>query len=208
MRSLVLCLLMLFPTVASAADDHPIPVFVEGTLGASAPGTHEVSFTSVNGDKVIAYNVVEAKLDGAPILLAQADTSKPLDAGLLDAGSAAVDPAPTVTVHAPDDLARSVYRGITSKDWFLVAGAALSLLVMGVRWLLAKKWPKVESEVYGIALVAVLAGLGGLSNAWLADERLASSVTLLGALKVWAAAVFAYVTTRKLIKAKPEVAKA
>lgn len=207
MRSLVFCLLMLFPVVAFAADEQPIPVFVDDTLNAyaSAPGTHEVTIAQDTGNRFIVYGVVSAQVDGAPILLAQADTSKPLDAGLLDAGSAAVDPAPTVTVHAPDDLARSVYRGITSKDWFLVAGAALSLLVMGVRWLLAKKWPKVESEVYGVALVAVLAGLGGLSNAWLADERLASSVTLLGALKVWAAAVFAYVTTRKLIKAKEPV---
>lgn len=125
-----------------------------------------------------------------------------LDAGI-DAGTAAsVDPAPVVTVHAPDDLARDVYRGITSKDWFLVAGAALSLVVIGVRWLLAKKWPKFESEIWGIALVAVLAGCGALGNAWLADERIASSVTALGALKVWASAVFAYVTTKKLIAAK------
>jgi hypothetical protein len=110
--------------------------------------------------------------------------------------------APVVTVAEPTDLAQDLYRGVTSKDWFLVAGAALSLVVLGVRWLLAKKWPKVEGEYYGIALVAALAGLGALGNAWLADERLASSVTLLGAVKVWAAAVFSYVTTKKLLAAK------
>lgn len=124
--------------------------------------------------------------------------AQPLDAGI---DAAAVDAA-TVTVVEPTDLARELYRGVTSKDWFLVAGAALSLVVIGVRWLLAKKWPKVEGEYYGIALVAALAGFGALGNAWLADERVASTVTLLGAVKVWAAAVFAYVTSKKLLAAK------
>ncbi len=124
--------------------------------------------------------------------------AQPLDAGI-DAGSAAIDAPPIATVHAPDDLARDVYRGIANKDWFLVAGAALCLVVIGARWLLAKKWPKVESELYGVALVAFLAGCGALGNAWLADERLASTMTLLGAVKVWAAAVFTYVTSKKLL---------
>ncbi len=97
-----------------------------------------------------------------------------------------------------EDLALQLYRGVTSKDWFLVAGAALSLVAIGVRWLLAKKWPKVEGTLYGVAIVAVLAGLGALSNAWLADERVASTTTFMGAIKVWAAAVFAYVTTKKV----------
>lgn len=101
-----------------------------------------------------------------------------------------------------EDLAREIYQGVTSKDWFLVAGAALSLVVMGARHLLAKKWPKADSDIYGVAIVAALAGFGGLANAWLADERVASSLTLLGAVKVWAAAVFAFVTTKKLVPAK------
>lgn len=124
-----------------------------------------------------------------------------------DAGTGAAQPAPEQTAStsadkAPDDLARDIYRGVTKKDWFLVAGGILSLVVLGVRMLLAKKWPKMESEIWGVALVAVLAGCGGLANAWLADERLASTTTLLGAVKVWAAAVFAYVTTKKLLGAK------
>lgn len=130
-----------------------------------------------------------------------------------DAGVALVDagPAATAPVASPDpaDLARDVYRGVTTKDYFLVAGALLALVTLGVRWLLAKRWPTVEKKIYGVALVAVLAGLGGLSNAWLADERIASTTTLLGALKVWASAVFAYVTTRKVLeglRAKGEAA--
>jgi hypothetical protein len=102
-----------------------------------------------------------------------------------------------------EDLFRSIYDGVTAKDWFLVAGAALSLVVMGARWALAKWWPSLkESDIKGVAITAVLAGLGALANAWLADKRVASTETLLGAVKVWAAAVFAYVTAKKVIAAK------
>lgn len=120
----------------------------------------------------------------------------------LAAGSAATPDAPTAS-PAPEDLARDVYRGITTKDWFLVAGGALCLVTLGVRWLLAKKWPKVESKLYGVALVAALAGVGALGNAWIADERLATTTTLLGALKVWAAAVFLYVTSKNVLRSAP-----
>lgn len=97
-----------------------------------------------------------------------------------------------------EDLLKTVYSGVTSKDWFLVAGAALSLVVIGVRYLLAKKWPSLgESDLKGVLITAALAGFGALANAWLADERVASSVTAMGAVKVWAAAVFAYCTAKK-----------
>lgn len=100
-----------------------------------------------------------------------------------------------------ESLARTVFHGVASKDWFLVAGAALSLTAIGVRYLLVKKWPKFEGQIWGVAIVAALAGFGALSNAWLADERLASTTTLMGAVKVWAAAVFSYVTTRRVLEA-------
>jgi len=99
-------------------------------------------------------------------------------------------------------LARAIFEGVTKKDYFLIAGAVLSLAVIGARWLLAKKWPKVTGTAYGIAIVAVMAGLGALGNAWLADERVASTTTLMGALKVWAAAVFAYVTSKRIMEVK------
>ena len=125
-----------------------------------------------------------------------------VDAGVPPADAGIVAPAPAVVESAPVDLAQDVYRGITTKDWFLVAGGILSLVTFGVRWLLAKKWPSVEGKLYGVAIVAALAGLGALGNAWIADERLASTTTLMGAIKVWAAAVFAYVTAKKLFGAK------
>jgi hypothetical protein len=105
-----------------------------------------------------------------------------------------------------ESLFQDIYAGVTSKDYFLIAGACLALVTMGARYLLAKKWPSVESDIKGVVLVAVLAGLGALSNAWLADERVASTLTLMGAVKVWAAAVFAYVTSKKLLDAKKPAA--
>jgi hypothetical protein len=102
-----------------------------------------------------------------------------------------------------DETFQQIYQGVTNKDWFLVAGAALSLVVLGVRWAIAKYWPSFkDSDIKGVAITATLAGIGALATAWLADERAASSVTLLGAVKVWAAAVFAYVTSKKLLAAK------
>ncbi len=97
-----------------------------------------------------------------------------------------------------EDLFKTIYQGVTAHDWFLVAGAALSLVVIGARWALAKWWPSLkESDIKGVLITAALAGLGALANAWLADKRIASTETLLGAVKVWAAAVFAYVTLKK-----------
>lgn len=118
-------------------------------------------------------------------------------AGLI-AATPDVAPAPTIDPESPSDLIGEAYRGITAGDWFLVAGAALSLVVLGVRWLLARRWPAIESDLWGIALVAGIAGIAAVAHAWLAGADVGER-TLLGALRVWAAAVFAYVTARKLI---------
>lgn len=80
---------------SARADGEPLLV-AEDTLNvyASAPGTHEVTITQATGERFIVYSVVDAQVDGAPILLAQADTSPALP----DAGSAsapvALEPAP------------------------------------------------------------------------------------------------------------------
>lgn len=96
-----------------------------------------------------------------------------------------------------EDLFRSIYQGVTAGDWFLVAGAALSLVVMGANWALDKWWPSAnDTDIKRIAITALLSGLGALATVWLADET-PDAETALGAVKVWAAAVFAYVTLRK-----------
>lgn len=102
-----------------------------------------------------------------------------------------------------EDLFKSIYEGVTSGDWFLAAGAALSLVVMAARWALGKYWPSLtESDIKGVAITAALAGFGALATAWLAGKDAATGTTLIGAVKVWAAAVFAYVTAKKVIEAK------
>jgi hypothetical protein len=117
-------------------------------------------------------------------------------------GSAVTTPAATApATDVPPDtesLLKSAYKAITTKNWFLLAGVALAFVTIGVRWLLKKKWPSFEKDRWGVALVAALAGIGGLSHAWLADAPVVSELTLIGAVKVFAAAVMAYVTSKKL----------
>lgn len=155
---------------------------------------------------------------------ARADTVTVVDAGALEipappAGSV-TPPAPepialvpteaTAPSHVPElepgDLFAEAYRGITTGDWFLLAGAVLSLLVLGAWGVIKRRVPDLGSDRWGVAITAALAGFGALGHAWLADAPL-DAQTWLGALKVWAAAVFAYVTTRKLLTAPSSAAK-
>ena len=106
-----------------------------------------------------------------------------------------------------EDLFQTIYQGVVAKDWFLVAGAALSLVVLGANWALDKWWPKAnDTDLKRVALTAVLSGIGALATVWLANES-PDAETLKGALKVWAAAVFAYVTSKKLLGAKAQPAE-
>lgn len=91
------------------------------------------------------------------------------------------------------------FKGIAEGNYFLVAGPVLALVVWAARWALGCYWPALAtSDRWGVAIAAALAGVGALAHAWIADEALADSTTLLGAVKVFAAAVAAYVTARKL----------
>jgi len=113
----------------------------------------------------------------------------------------ASSPPPEGTPADPslETLTGDLYRGIASKDWFLAIGAALSLLILGARWLLKKKWPSFEKDRWGVALAAAMAGLTAMAAAWLADTPVDGATTLMGALKIFAAAVAAYVTGKKLL---------
>lgn len=156
-----------------------------------------------------------------PIYSAYADTT---DAGgvvtipppegsasvVVDAGAGTVDAAPTPTpsspVVTPDSndatLAKTLYNAIHSKDWFLAVGAACALLIHLAKWLLKKKWPSFEKDRWGWALAAGISGVVALSAAWLAGETALEARSLIGALKIFAGAVLAYVSTKKL--ASPE----
>lgn len=102
-----------------------------------------------------------------------------------------------------EDLFRTIYTGVTTKNWFLVAGAALSLVVLAAHWALDKWAPKwSDADWKRIAITAALSGFGAVATALLASKDVATTVTLMGAVKVWAAAVWAYVTARKLLPAK------
>lgn len=122
-----------------------------------------------------------------------------------DAGAGTVDaaPAPSSPVVTPDSdeatLAKTLYNAIHSKDWFLAVGAACGLLIHLARWLLKKKWPSFEKDRWSWALAAGISGLVALSTAWLAGETALEARSLIGAIKVFAGAVLAYVSAKKLV---------
>ena len=152
--------------------------------------------------------------DAGPVLIAPRDdgssgsgsaSEAPADAGV-DAQTA---PAPSSPVITPDadamTLAQTFSSGIQDKNWFLAIGAGVAMLVHLSKWLLKKKWPEFETkDRWGVALAAVIAGLVGLSAAWLAGEGGAfTGASWLGALKLFAAAVFSYVVPKKIAAAQP-----
>lgn len=105
------------------------------------------------------------------------------------------------------DLAKKLYVGVTTKNWFLALGAVLALFTHGVRWLLAKKWPSWSKDRWGWALAAGMAGIVALSMAWMADASASSADTWLGALKLFAMSVWTYVTAKKLVVPAQPVSK-
>jgi hypothetical protein len=121
----------------------------------------------------------------------------------VDAGVApdAASPAPAPqTLPDAESLAQSFFKAITGKDWFMLAGVAIAGLTSLSLWLLAKKWPTWEQSHYKVFMAAGFSGLTALSLAWLADEPAIGSHTLMGAVKLFAAATFAYVVPKKIVQ--------
>lgn len=141
----------------------------------------------------------------APVLAAPDIQPPPImDAGVtatIDAGSAVV-PAPTPTAQPQDlpsgsDLAKDVAKAIQDKDWFMLAGAILAAIIYAARFGLAKKWPTWEQSHYGVLLAAAISGITALALALIAGTDVASTHTLVGALKLMAAATLAYIVPTK-----------
>lgn len=119
-------------------------------------------------------------------------------------------PAPTpppVTADSEDGtLAQTLWGAIQSKDWFLAVGAALALVIHAARWLLKKKWPSFEKDRWGWFLAAGISGFVAVATALLAGKDAAAAHTMVGALKIFAAAIATYVSTKKLAPSSPELA--
>ena len=127
---------------------------------------------------------------------------------MVDAGTpdAAQPPAAPQELPGTEDLAKDLYKAITTKDWFMLAGVGLAGIILGARALLKKKWPTWEKSHYGVVLAAGISGLTAVTLALLASEPVAGSHTLLGALKLFAAATLAYVVPKKLAQGSSEPA--
>lgn len=111
---------------------------------------------------------------------------------------------------APSDatgLLAELYDAIANGDWFPAAGAATLLLLLGAHKLLLPRFPSLSSKTWGVAILAALAGIGALANAWLAEAPV-DATTLFGALKVFATAVVGYFVGGKVLTARKTSAPA
>lgn len=145
----------------------------------------------------------------APVGVVVADSGSDVpvlvDAGVASGSGSAVAALPAAKdpvseLPSEGTIAKDVAKAIRDKDWFLLAGAVLSALILLTRSLLAKKWPHWDESHYGVFLTAGFAGLAALAVAWVSDTPVASSHTLLGALKLMGAAVLTYVAPKKLLE--------
>lgn len=107
-------------------------------------------------------------------------------------------PAPQADVPDPGTTVQAIAKAIHTKDWFLLAGALLAGLIHLTRYLLAKKWPRWNESHYGVAISIAMAGVASLAVAWTSGGDVASSHTLLGALKLLVAATTTYVVPKAI----------
>lgn len=142
-----------------------------------------------------------------PMVDARDTPAPPATASSVGSGSdVATAPTPTPPSSSPamtpdsEDgaLAQTLWKAIQSKDWFLAVGAGLALLIHLARWLLKKKWPAFEKDRWGWMLAAGIAGFVAVTTALLAGKDAASSHTVIGAVKIFVAAIATYVSTKKL----------
>lgn len=138
--------------------------------------------------------------DGHPyrplFVIAQADPAA-------EVGPATVEtPAPPTLpaeVDEIDEMASAVYEGVTNGNWFLVAGLGVTLLCWLLLRALEKKWWQFGNDRVRWVTVGVVAGLIGVANAYLSPDHSPDVETLIGTAKVFAAAVFAFYTAKKLV---------
>lgn len=101
------------------------------------------------------------------------------------------------------DHVRGAYEAITLRQWWVLAGFILALIGSLVTWLLNKKWSVFRKDAVRYGTVLALAGLGGVSHAWIAygTPEYIGATTFFGALKVFAMAVAVYMAKKKVIDA-------
>ena len=138
----------------------------------------------------------------AIVMVADAGTPAELDAGPGPGPTKPSLPGPGGIGTSPtQDAIDAIYKGVVDGNVFLAVGALLSILVMGARWGLSKKWPTFSSDPGGVVIVLGLAIIGGVGNAWMAGSL--DSHTFVGVVKVAAAAVAAYGVPKKLLFGDP-----
>jgi hypothetical protein len=98
------------------------------------------------------------------------------------------------------DWLKAAYEGITTGNWYLVAGAVLSLLTWALSGYAAKLLPWFGTDPGKVTLVAILSAIGGLAHALLAGVEPSLDV-LMGIVKVLASAIFSHALVKKWLLA-------
>lgn len=112
------------------------------------------------------------------------------------------------------NIAAQVLDGIQNKNWWLVAGAAVILVVWVMRTQVIKVWPKLgeflQHPVVSVLLPILVAAGGGLATAAAAGPVNGTVVLgiLMAALKVGFTGISGYVAAKKIAEAKEDGAAA
>lgn len=182
MRKLVVAIALAIGSAAVLPDVTAAPDASTTAVG-SKPATDVTSAVgSTPADEVNTTTDASTSAVGST---PPADSSRPVTSAA-ESGSA-------------DTVVEETYDAVTRGDWWAAAGGVAVLVTLFTWWLLRKKWPETfGSAWWGVAICALVTGLGSLGHAWLANVS-PDSRTLFGAVSVFLAATAEYVLAKRAL---------
>ena len=106
-----------------------------------------------------------------------------------------------MNIDEMDEIINNTYNAILQKNYWMVAGVALSLLTLALRSKIGFIGKIFKGDRGGIALVVLLAIFGGLAHALMAGEK-PGVESLAATVKAFMTAVTAYVVSKRLTAPK------
>lgn len=106
-----------------------------------------------------------------------------------------------VNIDQMEEIINNTYSAIIQKNYWMIAGVALSLLTLALRSKIGFIGKIFKGDRGGVALVALLAIFGGLAHALLAGEK-PGVEALAATVKAFMTAVTAYVVSKRVAAPK------
>lgn len=100
-----------------------------------------------------------------------------------------------------EEIIENTYNAILQKNYWMIAGVALSLVTLALRSKIGFIGKIFKGDRGGVALVALLAILGGLAHALLAGQK-PGTEAIAATVKAFMTAVTAYVVSKRLTAPK------